>query len=160
MNKDINIKRTLLKAVKEIKSDLSKLSLKDIIVQFSHDVDEYDKVIREKEQEVIDKYTNTYLKFVNEDSNLYDKEIELLHIVSLETSSYTTEWNRTYQLFGERIWFSNNSFYKRTFGTSVYDNYTENKLLKFIEITKEEYDSYNDKFESLNTILSEIINNN
>jgi hypothetical protein len=160
MNKDINIKRTLLKAVKEIKSDLSKLSLKDIIVQFSHDVDEYDKVIREKEQEVIDKYTNTYLKFVNENSNLYDKEIELLHIVSLETSSYTTEWDRTYQLSGERICFSNNSFYKRTFGTSVYDNYTENKLLKFIEITKEEYDSYNDKFESLNTILSEIINNN
>jgi hypothetical protein len=44
MSKDINIKRTLLKAVKEIKSDLSELSLKDIIVQFSHDVDEYDSI--------------------------------------------------------------------------------------------------------------------
>ena len=158
MSKDINIKRTLLKAVKEIKSDLSELSLKDIIVQFSHDVDEYDKVIREKEQVIIDKYTDVYLKFVNEDSNLYDKEIEFLHITSLKTLSYTTEWDRTYQLFGERIRFADNSFHKRTFGTSVYDKYTEEGLLKYVEISKEEYDNYSDKYESLNAILSEIIN--
>jgi hypothetical protein len=158
MSKDINIKRTLLKAVKEIKSDLSELSLKDIIVQFSHDIDEYDKAIREKEQVIIDKYTDVYLKCIIEDSNLYDTEIELIHITSLKTLSYTTEWDRTYQLFGERIWFADNSFNKRTFGTSVYDNYTEKGLLKYVEITKEEYDSYSDKFESLNAILSEIIN--
>lgn len=158
MSKDINIKRTLLKAVKEIKSDLSKLSLKDIIVQFSHDVDEYDKEIREKEEATINKYKDTYLKCIIEPGRLYSKEVELLHITSLETSSYTTEWERTYGLSGERIHFADGSFFKRNFDPShVYSSYTRKDLDKFTEITKEEYDSYCDKFESLTTILSKIM---
>jgi hypothetical protein len=51
--KDINIKRTLLNAINEIKSDLHGLSLSDIINQFTTDINEYDKDTIERENKVI-----------------------------------------------------------------------------------------------------------
>jgi len=158
MKKDINIKRNLLKTLENIDGDLNELSLKDIITQFSKDVSDYDNSIIEREQSVIDEYTGAYLKHINLDGKLYDKEVELFHINGLEVCSYTTEWERTYALSGERIYFADGSFFKRKFDPShVYSSYTEKDLANCIKITKEEYDSYDDKFESLNSILSEIM---
>jgi hypothetical protein len=57
MSKDINIKRTLLNAVNNIKSDLSDLTLKEILSQFTNDVSEFDKEKTERENKVIEDFT-------------------------------------------------------------------------------------------------------
>jgi hypothetical protein len=156
--KDINIKRTLLNAINEIKSDLHGLSLSDIINQFTTDINEYDKDTIERENKVILDFTDVYLLGI-EDNNVFGKEVELIHIKTLKVESYTEGWERTYLLSGSRINFHKGGFYGRDFDTSVYSMYTEKDLRNCIKITKEEFESYVEKFNKLTSIVDSILNN-
>ena len=158
MNRDINIKRTLLNAVNNIKSDLSDLTLKEILSQFTNDVSEFDKEKTERENKVIEDFTDVYLKEVTS-GRIYDKEIEFIHIKSLKVESYTEGWERTYLLSGSRINFHEGGFYGREFDSSVYSMYTEKDLRNCIKITKEEFESYVEKFNKLTSIVDSILNN-
>jgi hypothetical protein len=137
MSKDINIKRTLLNAVEKIKDDLSDLTLKEIVSQFTNDVSEFDKEKTERENKVI----------------------EFIHIKSLKVESYTENYERTYLLSGSRINFHEGGFYGRDFDSSVYSMYTEKDLRNCIKITKEEFESYVEKFNKLTSIVDSILNN-
>jgi|688.fasta_scaffold529657_2 hypothetical protein len=154
--KDINIKRTLLNAINEIKSDLHGLSLSDIINQFTTDINEYDKDTIERENKVILDFTDVYLLGI-EDNNVFGKEVELIHIKTLKVESYTTNWERTYILTGRRIVFHKGGFYSREFDTSVYSMFTEKKLRGLTKITKEEYESHYKTYKTLCDIISEIL---
>ena len=156
MSKDINIKRTLLNAVNNIKSDLSNLTLKEIVSQFTTDINEFDKENTERENKVIEDFTDVYLKEVT-NGRIYDKEVEIIHVKSLKVESYTESWERCYLLSGSRINFHEGGFYGRDFDTSVYSMYTEKDLRNCTKITKEEFESYVEKYNQLTLIVDKIL---
>ena len=104
--KDINIKRTLLNAINEIKSALHGSSLSDIINQFTTDINEYDKDTIERENKVILDFTDVYLKRFTLDKSMFGDELQLMNIKTISVESYTDRWERTYSISGGRIWFS------------------------------------------------------
>jgi len=156
--KDINIKRTLINAFKEIKSDLSELTLKELISQFTKDVNEFDKVNLEREAMVVSEFTDVYLKKLHKDTRVFGDELEVIHIKSIEPNGFTDRYERTYLLSGNRLKFSKSSFFMRDFDTSVYSMYTEKSLAGFTRITKEEYDSHVATYDNIIEELLEVLN--
>lgn len=155
--KDINIKRTLLNAINEIKSDLHGLSLSDIINQFTTDINEYDKDKIERENKVILDFTDVYLKRFTLDKSMFGDELELMNIKTISVESYTDRWERTYSISGNRIWFAKHDFNFREFNDSVYSMFVEKELRSFTKITKEEYESHYETYKTLCDTISKIL---
>lgn len=156
---DINSKRRLLSAISALKDDLGNLTLNEIVGKFTDDVNEIDKETDKKEQEVIQEFTDVYLRHFEQDKGVFGDQVKIFHIRELKTSSFTDEWERTYLLSGERFWFSKHDFNYREFDSSVHSMYTEKQLRKCVKITKDEYESYRKEYDSLAEKISQILYN-
>jgi hypothetical protein len=156
---NINSKRQLLRAIGELKDDLGNLTLNEIVDKFTSDVNKIDKETEKKEQEVIQEFTDVYLRYFEQDKRIFGDQVNFFHIKELKTSSFTDQWERTYLLSGERFWFSKHDFNYREFDSSVYSVYTEKQLRKCVKITKDEYESYIKEYDYLTEKILKILYN-
>ncbi len=155
--KNINTKRLILKKINTLDESLLDLSLSDFLTQIALDVKKSDANISELENNIVNTYKDVYLK-LNHDKKYCGQTFEVLHITNVKIDSFTTDYERTFLLFGELITFSDNSLDKRHLTANNREvNKTISELEQYIRITKEEYNNYKLQYETINTLITNII---
>lgn len=158
---EINIKRQLLSYLekldkKEFKT-IDTLSVKDLKEQLEGFVKKHDDKILENENAIINDFKDVYLKVFTNDGGLFGDELEVYHILMIDTECYTTEYNRMYKCVGSRISFNNLNVHKRDLTSNAHDLFSEEELRKMTVITKEEHNEYELKYKAFQTLLKGII---
>jgi hypothetical protein len=133
------------------------VSVESLLEKFTCEITEKEKLEKEEEDKIVKEYSNSYFKCL-EDEGMFGKNLEVLKIDSIKTSSFTDRWERTYQLKGTEIKFSKINVFLREFSTDdVYSLYTAKKLKNFTKITEEEYNFYFEKYNSLNEEILKLL---
>lgn len=133
------------------------MTVKELVDIFQKQLDEKDRLQRETEDAVIEKYTGVYLKTID-DEGIFGETLVVIKIDSLSKSSYIEDFDRTYLLKGTRINFSDTNLYVRDFDTSAQSMYTQKELDTYTEISEEEYNSYYNQFIEIHNKLRQIVN--
>lgn len=151
--KDINAKGTIIKLLNKLGEDVSNLTVGEMKDLFSKEFDEYEANIVKADNEVIDKYDKSYL--VRTLTNRHMETFkELLEIKSIKAESYTTDWERTYNIDFKKIIFNKD-------GSIMLIEMKQTKVVEDLEtykfIAKEEFDIYLSRYNHLMSEINKII---
>jgi hypothetical protein len=116
---------------------------------------------REREREEIARvkktFYNIYLK-ETEDCKLFGKTLNVYHIVEIVDSGRCEDWSLFYHVAGTKITFSKSDIRHRRFNSErVDDTFSEKDLISMTQITKEEFNSYENQYIEISTMLNSLI---
>ena len=152
-NTKINKKKEILRLLKDIKFD-DQQRVESFINALMTETEGYDTNIITKESIVISEFTDVYLKSY-EKNGILGEELKIFHLKSVKTESYDTEYTRLYRCDGERISFMGNMF---NYNNQHHKLMSEKALRDCQRITKDEYDEYKQKYDTLKDMMGEILN--
>lgn len=136
------------------------MTVKDLIERVSNNIKKYEANILEEDNVFIKKYTNVYLKCVDDDSVFGTKELTVMYIKSVKPESYTDTWDRTYAFEGDIYNFNNTmGVNHREFKPGhVNSSYTASKLKDYTVISEAEYLDYVAQYNQIYNALQNVIN--
>lgn len=156
--KNIGIKSQILRLLDKM-GGVSNMTVDDMVSLFKRDVNSHNELIKASEQAVIDRFSNLYLKRFHV-HRFFGEEMEVIELKGLELSDLTDEYERLYSLIGNAIIFNKINVQKKVLNEksdSQYDSRTKKDLEGYEIITKEEFDSYDAKYELISGEISKII---
>lgn len=162
MEKNLDIKQRVVSLLDKFGGDKS-ISVEDLVSKFKKEISDSQISEREAEKSTIEDFTGVYLKMhVDENQALgkftiFDKFVEVIRIFSLEASSYTEDYERTYSLSGDIMKFSKINVYRREFDSSVHSLFSEAKLRQFTVISEEEYNEFVGKYNMIDYVINKIL---
>ena len=143
----------LLDKLEEYSDDLTIGELKNQLMSA------IDKAKLEEENEINKvkaKFNGTYLKTFEE--SVFGKTLKVIHIEEITNQTRTTNWDLCYYVRGEVIIFNSREvFFKKFDEHKIFDTFTEERLSDMEVITKEEYDTYVNKYDRIHSELKELI---
>lgn len=157
MSNQINIKRRILELVEKLDKGISKYSILEMSEIFQKEIDGHDKQVKEEEDKTIKEFKNIYLKVFTSDGGLFGDELEIFYITTIEPECYNTDYIRMYKCKGLRTSFNDLNVSKRGLGGNVHDLKSEKELRGMTVIAKEEYDKYEEKYQSFKDLLKDIV---
>jgi serine phosphatase RsbU (regulator of sigma subunit) len=146
----------LLKILGEMPLD-DLMTIGELKIVLNKQIDDQKQQRIDEDNKIVSQFKGRYLK-VNKDSKLFGDELEVIQIVDITPESYTTDWERTFQLSGSVICFSAMINIREFRNGDVYSMFTETQLNEYTFITEDEFTSYMNKALKLKYDLEQIIN--
>lgn len=116
---------------------------------------------KEKETEEINlvknEFENTYLKIIDE-TRIFGRTLQVYNLGNFVRTDRNTDWELLYSFEGKKICFSERDIWDTVFNTDRVDNrFSAKQLRKMIKISKEEFEMYNSKYNSIKEDLKNLI---
>lgn len=156
----INTKKNIIHQLDNLDDSYLNLTVAEFRIRLLGEIKVTSEESTKNNLKFLKRFKNVYLKYNT--NGLLGKELKVLHVKRIQNNGYDVEYNKVYQLIGEKISFNYANTYKVEMKNDGFNVLvSEEKLISYTVITKEEYESYNRKhlkvIQSLNDITNELI---
>ena len=104
-------------------------------------------------------FKDVYLKRIY-NCDLFGETLEIFHIKEITDINKTTEYINIYSIDAQKISFTYEGVnFRHLKGDSCYHTFSEKDLRDMVVISKEDFDTYNYKYNELNRMLTNLIKN-
>ncbi len=146
--------RVLEYYINKYDEDLTIAQLKKVIEQ---DEISAKQIETEKINKVKEDFKDVYLKRIY-DCDLFGETLEVYHIEEIVDTGKNTDYKTFYYYKGTKLSFEYRGInFQEIGGETVYQSFSEDDLRQMTPLTKEEYEYYKSKFESIREQLKNII---
>lgn len=123
---------------------------------------EQDEISRkEKETEesnlIKNEFENTYLKFIDE-GHIFGRTLEVYSLGNFVRTERDTDWKLIYYFEGRNLSFNQSNISDTIFNTdSVHNSFLTEELKEMIQISKEEFENFESKYNNIKEDLKSLI---
>jgi len=150
-------KARILDLLKDASADVKSMSVGQLVEKLSKELESEKKEEREACEKVCISFKDSYIKVFKHEGGLFGDEVIYVHITNIKPGSFTTDYERTFDIEGYKITFSdkfNNSMYMK-FG-DTHNCMTSKSLENAEKITVEDYKEAEKQLMAIKSIVDKI----
>ena len=149
-------KHRILKALKDAPEDIKSMTVGALVDKWTKEQEKQDKEELDANNKIIEEFSGVYIKV--RDENVFGPEVSYIRIDEISVGSMTTDWERLYDIKGEKVQFSNvnNALIELGSAKNREDHLSAKELRDAEIITKEDFETAHNHLKTINEIIDKV----
>lgn len=149
-------KHRILKALENAPDEIKSMTVEALIDKLAKEQEKQKKEELDANNKVIKEFSGVYIK--TRDENVFGLEVSYIRIDKISVGSMTTDWERMYNIKGEKVQFCNinNALIELGSSKNREDHLSAKELRGAEIITKEDFETAHNHLKTINAIIDKV----